>query len=477
MCYWRFAAISESRNPPWLQYGLSLLCFAFALFSKTVSGSLPAALLLVLWWKRGAIRWQDVGSLAPFFALAMVLGRQTARLEVSHVLANGPEWDLTFLERLLIAGRAICFYAGKLLWPHPLIFNYPRWQIDTHVWWQFLFPAIVVLLMMLLWLFRGRIGRGALTGVLFFIGTLFPALGFFNVYPMRYSFVADHFQYLASIGIIVLICAGIARFCPGHRMFPFLPILLVLTCLSWQQGKTYKDRTTLFSDVIAKNPASWLSYTNRGRDYALSGRDDLAMADLQQSLKLNPDDADALQCRGIIFLKQKNYDHALADFDRSIVLSPWRSDYYRNRSVANHKAGRLMQALSDAGKVIELDPYDVKAYLHRALLYGLTEAYADAIRDLDAALQLDSGSFAAYANRGLIYFRQGLIDKSLSDYSRALSINSESAEIYFNRGIALAARGDADRAGLDLRQAQRLGFKVTDGEIEQVLASPRRVKK
>ena len=33
-------------------------------------------------------------------------------------------------------------------------------------------------------------------------GTLFPALGFVNVFPFRYSFVADHFQYLASMPIL-----------------------------------------------------------------------------------------------------------------------------------------------------------------------------------------------------------------------------------------------------------------------------------
>lgn len=388
LLYWQFREGSKAQSR--LLYAASLLAFLLALFSKSVTGSLPAVILLLIWWKEGKFLWRDVARLVPFFAMALLLGWNTARLEVSHVLASGAEWDFTFIERVLIAGRAICFYAGKLLWPYPLIFNYERWQIDATVWWQYLFPLAVVAVAAALWLMRKKIGRGALAGYLFFIGTLFPALGFFNLYPMRYSFVADHFQYVASIGFITLMVAGLGglmgrslRFPLHAGVFVFCPLLLVLGVVTWQQGKIYHDRMTLFTDTIDKNPRSWLSYSNRGRDYALAGREDLALADLAKSLAINPNDADALQVRGAIALKNREFDRAIADMDRSVALAPARADYLLNRSIANRNAGRMVQALADATKVIELAPYDSDAYLYRAGLHAMMHDFRSARLDLD----------------------------------------------------------------------------------------------
>jgi hypothetical protein len=117
---------------------------------------------------------------------------------------------LTMADRVLIAGRALWFYAAKLV-AEDLIFIYPRWSIDAGIWWQWLFPAAAAGVALALWIWRARLGRGPVVAVLFFAGTLAPALGFVNVFPMRYSFVADHFQYLASIGLIALAVAAGAR--------------------------------------------------------------------------------------------------------------------------------------------------------------------------------------------------------------------------------------------------------------------------
>ena len=128
---------------------------------------------------------------------------------------KGNDWSLTLPQRFLIAGRAPWFYLGKLLWPEPLMFFYPRWHLDAGAWWQWLFPAALAGSMALLWIARRRIGKAPLAAMAFFVITLFPALGFVDVYPFRYSFVADHFQYLASIGPIALMAAGIT----GGRRF------------------------------------------------------------------------------------------------------------------------------------------------------------------------------------------------------------------------------------------------------------------
>ena len=181
----------------WSLYGISFVFFICALLSKTVTCTLPAVLLLICWWKQGRIGKESVLFTLPFLAAGLGFAYQTAWMEQFIAGARGPEWEFSFFDRFLVAGRALWLYIGKLAWPFPVIFTYPRWNIDDTLWWQYLYPFSFLLLILGLWCLKNKIGRGPLAGVLFFAGSLFPALGFFNVYPMRFSFVADLFQYLS----------------------------------------------------------------------------------------------------------------------------------------------------------------------------------------------------------------------------------------------------------------------------------------
>ena len=88
------------------------------------------------------------------------------------------------------------------------MFVYPRWEINATVWWQYIFPLAVLGLLALLWSLR-RWSRAPLAGVLVYIVLLLPSLGFANIYFFLYSFVADHWQYLACLGIITPCASGI----------------------------------------------------------------------------------------------------------------------------------------------------------------------------------------------------------------------------------------------------------------------------
>jgi tetratricopeptide (TPR) repeat protein len=477
--YIRYSAATEEDPTARLNrflYALSLLFFALALFSKTVSASFPAAVLLISWWQTGRIVRKDVVRMLPFFVLAAVLGLNTARLEVSQALAKGAEWDFTLLDRFLIAGRAVWFYIAKLLVPHPLVFSYPRWVIDSRSIWQYIPPLALLLLLLALWLSRERFGRGPLAAMLFFVGTLFPALGFFNFYPMRFSFVADHFQYIACIGFFALLCSSanllLQRLIPHScsvRLVFWGAVFMVLFFLTLEQGKTYKNNLTLFSDVISKNPNSWFGYTNRAAYYVNIGNDDLAMVDFEKSLVIKPDDPDALHGRGILYMRQKDYDRAFMDFDQSIRLRPWRVDFYKTRSSASLFTGRLDTALIDAGRVIEMEPAEVKNYLLRASIYVENENYAQAINDLNTAMTIDRNGAAVWANRGLVYYRQGLYENAIADFNKAIELKPDSPESFYNRGLAKSAMGQYEAARGDFLQARQRGYVLTDADIDSIL--------
>ena len=168
LAYWRFAPFEEPKESSiarpaarrWRWYAASLLLFALAALSKTVVVTLPAVLLVILWWKRGRVAIRDLPPLVPFLAVGLLLGLVTVWMEKQFVGAVGEEWSLTPIERVLLAGRVLWFYAMKLVWPYPLAFFYPRFSIDEHIWWQYLFPLAALLVVGVLWGTRKRVGRG-----------------------------------------------------------------------------------------------------------------------------------------------------------------------------------------------------------------------------------------------------------------------------------------------------------------------------
>ena len=192
-------------------YLLATAWFILALLSKSVTATLPAALLVVVWWRQESLSWRrDIQPLLPWLALGAAGGAFTAWVERRFIGAQGPEFDLSTAQRCIIAGRAVWFYLGKLVWPVHLNFIYPRWEPSSLTRAECLYPAGAIALLAVLWRLRTR-ARAPLAAMLLFVGSLFPVLGFLNVYAFVFSFVADHFQYLASLSIFALAAAGWGR--------------------------------------------------------------------------------------------------------------------------------------------------------------------------------------------------------------------------------------------------------------------------
>jgi hypothetical protein len=257
LAYLRFETERRPRH-----YLVATLWFVAALFTKTVTATLPAALLVLEWWRQGKLTGRDARPLLPWFALSAGAAWITSHFEHTLIGASGADFALTPLERVLIAGRAFWFYLGKLFWPADLIFIYPRWTVDASVAWQWLFPAAAVALVATLALKRQR---GLLAATLLFGGSLFPALGFVNVFPFLFSFVADHFQYLASLAIIAAVAAGISAAAKPSSETAVRAgggvLLLVLGALTWRQSASYADVFQLYQTTLEKNPAAWMPTT------------------------------------------------------------------------------------------------------------------------------------------------------------------------------------------------------------------------
>ena len=205
---WRGAGAFAGRKGTEREYGLALLCAALAILSKASTVMLPVVLGLVWWWTAGRWNWRNLCRLAPFLMISAAASGWTIWEQQYHSGAVGAEWSQSRGERLVIAGKAVWFYLGKLVWPHPLIFIYPRWEIDAGSLTAYGPVLALGIILILLWVNRGGRAGPVFFALAYFVVSLFPVLGFFNVYFFRYSFVGDHFQYLASMGPLALAAAG-----------------------------------------------------------------------------------------------------------------------------------------------------------------------------------------------------------------------------------------------------------------------------
>jgi tetratricopeptide (TPR) repeat protein len=440
LTYLRFEEARDEDPGPkrWYLYFASLFLFVLALLSKTVACSLPAALLLVRWWKTGRIKRQDALPLLPFFAFGLGLGLLTAWLEKHQVRAEGDEWALTFGQRFLIAGRALWFYASKLLWPTQLTFIYPRWDVSAAFGWAWLFPSAFAAVVATLWQMRARIGRGPLIAVLFFAGTLFPALGFMNVYPFRYSFVADHFQYLASVGLIVLAAAGLTRL---PRLIP--PILLAaLAVLTWKQAGIYRGLETLWSDTVEKNPESWMAHNNLGMVLHQKGQQDEAIAHFQKALELDPNKFEIQNNLGQTLSVSGRLREAFPHLEKALEINPNYAEAHYNLGNALLRTGRVAEAIVQLLQALEIDPNYVPAHSNLGSAFLQTGQVDESLAHLQKALEIDPNYKAAHFNLANTLLQMGRIEEAVSHLQRVLAIDPGDAEALKNMAWVLATCPD-----------------------------------
>jgi tetratricopeptide (TPR) repeat protein len=363
LAYWRFAPPAEfagrTARGRWGWYGAAWLFYLAALGSKSVACSLPAAFLLIAWWKRGRINSRDILPLIPFFLAGVAASAVTVWMETFHVGALGPEWSLTALDRCRVAGRALWFYAGKLAWPAGLCFIYPRWRLETWHGWQDAYPIGFLASVGALWWTRARIGRGPITGVLFFAGTLLPALGFFNIYPQRYSFVADHFQYLASLGLIVPAAVLLARPTAHPRVWSaaMASLLLFLVILTFARTLAFRDDGTLWSDTLRKDPSSWMAHNNLDTFYLKRGLLAEAEPHFLAALQLHPDYPEARYNLGAVLEEQGDLTSAEQHLRKAMGRdSPVSWKAHHVLGLVFKKQGKNREAAEEFRTVLRMKP-------------------------------------------------------------------------------------------------------------------------
>ncbi len=473
------------------RYLLALALFTAGLLSKSIVVTLPLALLIWCWWRAGRIGWADLSRLTPFFAIALVVTAADLAFYASREPL--PPLDYSPIERVLIASRALWFYAGKLLWPADLMVIYPLWEISAAdpVAWTYLLGAAA--LAGLLWLGRRWFGRGPLAGALFFAVTLAPVLGFVDYGYMQFSLVADRFQYLAGLGVLAVLVGaaarGAGRLRVGYRRVAaagLAAVLVTLGTLTWLQARIYRDNVTLFSHIVAHNPQARYAHHNLVVPLANVGRLDEALAAARIAVQRTPKDVDAWSHLGHVLLRLERLDEADAVLRDALELDPRHAELNHLLGEALRKRRRHREAVEMYGKALENDPD--RAMSHAGIGTALFELkrYQEALAALEKAHALGpddplAGATSLFAGRAAR--ETGQLEVADVHFRRAEELQPQNAALLTelsNLRFVQGRRAEAERylrRALEAQPNDPAGFHVVgerlrkSGRGEEALAA------
>jgi tetratricopeptide (TPR) repeat protein len=352
--------------------------FVLGVLTKTVVATLAGALLVIFWWRRGRLSWRrDVLPLLPWFALAAVSGLSTAWIEQRLLGAEGADFALSPLQRAFLAGRVLWFYLGKLVWPVGLTFVYPRWTIEASIWPEALFAAAALAVVVSCWMVRGR-SRAPLAVALLFIGGLFPVLGFLNVYPFVFSFVADNFVYVASLGVIAGAAAGASRLSARLSAGWFGPLASVallgtLGLLTWRQAHDYTDAVTLYDNTLSRNPDCYLCRNNLGMLSLQAGESEQAIEDFKEAVRIKPGSAEAHNNLGNLLVQSGSVSEGITHYERALEIAPNDVGTRTNLGSALFLVGRTAEAKEQFEASLRIMPDYLPARQKLSILQSLPQ--------------------------------------------------------------------------------------------------------
>ena len=362
-----------------------------------------------------------------------------------------------------MASHAVWFYAGKLVWPVNLTFSYPRWTINPAEPLAYGWLVAGTGLGVAIYFARRFVGRGVEVAALFYVATLSPLLGFIMLYTFRYTFVADHYQYVASIGPLALAAAGISlaldRF---EKRSPFLKpvccgvLLAVLGVLTWRQSATYVNQETLWRTTLTRNPDCWMADNNLGVAIAAGGRFDEAIGNFRQAIQLNPNFSEAQNNLGHALAAEGRFDEAIENFRRAIQLDPNFSEALNNLGITLVARGRFDEAIENYRKAIQLDPNSSEALNNLGVALAAEGRFDEALENFRQAIQINPDFSEAQNNLGIALADKRQFDEAIENFHQAFRVNSNRPETFFHLGMALGQLGRTREMVAQSREALRL---------------------
>jgi len=485
------------------KYVLALVMFLLALLSKVSVVALPVVLLLAAWWRRGrgevsppgftdhlvgtwqwgsggmpevnkaAGRWRyilaDVLRTAPFFILGLAASWLIVHSQIHNVIRGESIYkpgEGTIWWRLAMAGAAPWFYVYKALLPLNLLMIYPRWHINTgNVLWYLPGLALVGAAVALLWLHRRAWARHLIFALGYFLVLLLPVLGFFDMYFMVHSLVADHWQYLSIIAVIALVVGtGTWLFNRYDKTVRWAgvgvaaAVVSVLAVLTWTQTLVYDDQIALWSYNLPKNPDAWMGQYNMGTtlaEQAVNQTDsektkamlNEALGYLVKATELNPTDDAACNNTGLTLMNLGRLDESLVYLHRAVDVARGGMNPQAaiNLSLVYRRKDNFEEALKWITRAEEMQRVPDILLIHGQTLLAANRPQ-EAVEEFSKLLEMAPKHVQGLYERGVVYRLLGQPDKAKQDFLTALSIQENAAPAMLQLALLAQEQGQRDEA-------------------------------
>jgi len=292
------------------------------------------------------------------------------------------------------------------------------------------------------------VGRSLEVAALFFVATLSPVLGFIMLYTFRYTFVADHYEYLASSGPIALASAGVTTLAASfkesrHSIFgAAVCIVAALAVFTWRQSTMYADIEALWRTTIARNPGCWMAHNNLGIVLSQKGEIDEAIAHYRKTLEMSPDFADADYNLGNALLQKGEIDAAIVHCRRAVTIQPNDPEAQVALGNALLQKGLIDESIVHYQKALAIRPYYVTAHYNLSSAFLKKGEIDKAILHCQAVLSIQPEHADAHTTLAAALLRKGEIGSAIEQYKKALEIAPRSVPALNNLAWILATYSD-----------------------------------
>ncbi len=487
LAYLKFAGIGSPDDEAtaatggrrWGVLALATVWFSLAMLAKTAVVFVPVTLWLILWWQKDRVERIDRWALGALAAAGAAMGALTIVVERLRGGDVGRTYALGLAERVIVSGRSFWFYLGKLAFPHPLIFIYPRFALATSDPLSYLPAAATAAALAGLFVARKKLGKGPFVAAMHFYVATSVLIFFVVTYFTRYSYVSDHWQYFGMMSILALAGAGVARLPRLVGNGTAVALVAILAALTFRTAGSYRDLETLYRTTIEKNPRCAMAYDNLGALLTAKGRNGDAIPLLEQALRLEPDYAEAHLNLGNALLLEGKRDDAIAHFNEAMRIFPaYAPDAHYNIGNALLGAGKVDEAIGQYEDALRLRPDRAEIHANLGLALAQQHRIPEAIERFHEALRLD-GKLAArmHLNLGDVFKDTERTDDAIAEYGASLQSDPGNAEAARKLAFALASRNRWPEAIERFRQVTRIqpGSAAAHNDLGVALASAGRI--